>query len=123
MQANALCSLCGVRDETLDHLTLQCPFAGQVWYEVSQRLGFSIPVPMVTSTIPEWWPQAVEHLSQQDSRKANLVIMLTMRSLWLERNARVFERVSSPTDRTISSICSEWDSWVSSRRGFPRGIE
>jgi hypothetical protein len=62
---------------------------------------------MLTSTIPEWWPQAVEHLSQQDSKKANSVIMLKMRSLWLEQNARVFERVSSSMDRIISSICSE----------------
>jgi hypothetical protein len=51
------------------------------------------------------------------------MIMLTMRSLWLERNVSIFECVSSPTDRIISSICSEWDSWVLSRRGFPQGIE
>jgi hypothetical protein len=28
--------------------------------------------------IPEWWQEAVEWLSRQDSKKANLVIMLTM---------------------------------------------
>jgi hypothetical protein len=91
MQANPLCSLCGVSAKSLDHLSLQCPFTRQVWFGVAQRLGFSIPVPLATSTIPEWWPLVVEGLSRQDLKKANSLIMLTMRSLWLERNARVFD--------------------------------
>jgi hypothetical protein len=49
IQANPLCSLCGVSAESPDHLSLQCPFAGQVWFGVAQRLGCSIPVP---------WPRA-----------------------------------------------------------------
>jgi hypothetical protein len=44
--------------------------------------------------------------------------MLTMCSLWLERNARVFDRVASPMSRVIDSICSEWDIWVSAPRGL-----
>jgi hypothetical protein len=55
----------------------------------------------------------VEGLSRQDSKKANSLIMLTMRSLWLERNARVFDRVASPMTRVIDSICSEWEIWIS----------
>jgi hypothetical protein len=35
MHANPLCSLCGVSAERLDHLSLQCPFAGQVWFGVA----------------------------------------------------------------------------------------
>jgi hypothetical protein len=35
----------------------------------------------------------VEHLSKEESRKENSGIMLIMRSLWLEQNARVFERL------------------------------
>jgi hypothetical protein len=60
----------------------------------------------------------VEGLSRQDSKKANSLIMLTMRSLWLERNARVFDRVASPTTRVIDSICSEWEIWISVPHGL-----
>jgi hypothetical protein len=75
MPADPLCSLCGVSAESLDDLSLQCPFAGQVWFGVAQRLGFPIPVPPATSTISEWWPLVVERLSRRDSKKANSLIM------------------------------------------------
>jgi hypothetical protein len=35
----------------------------------------------------------VERLSKEESRKENLGIMLIMGSLWLDQNARVFERL------------------------------
>jgi hypothetical protein len=70
LQDNIHCSLCGVHDETLDHHSLQCPFAAQVWFGVAQHLGLSIMVPLVTSLVPEWWPQVVYRMSKQDSKKA-----------------------------------------------------
>jgi hypothetical protein len=59
----------------------------------------------VDGTIKEWWPSAVSHLSHSDSKVANSAIMLVMRSLWIERNARIFEGVSLPAPRLLE-MCS-----------------
>jgi hypothetical protein len=123
MHANPLCSLCRVSTESLDHQSLQCPFAGHVWFGVARRLGFSIPVPLAMSMIPEWWPLVVDGLSRHDSKKSNSPIMLTMHSLWLERNARVFYRMASPITRVIDSICSEREILDLGSTWFARGVD
>jgi hypothetical protein len=48
---HALCPLCASAGETMDHLSLQCPFAATVWTTASQRLGFSVPTPMAQSNM------------------------------------------------------------------------
>jgi hypothetical protein len=110
-----------VHDETQDHLTLQCPFAAQEQYGAAQRLGFTVAVPLAVSEIPEWWPQAVVGMAKHDAKNANSFIMLTMRSLWLERNARVFGGVSTSTALVIDVICIEWAEWIACRRGHEQG--
>jgi hypothetical protein len=51
--------------------------------------------------------------------------MLTLRSLWLERNARVFDRAPSSAGVVLSSICQEWTLCLScrSRGGLARDID
>jgi hypothetical protein len=113
---HALCPLCVVEDETLDHLSLQCPFAVSIWIGVCLRLGFDIPAPSSNSTLVNWWPDAVANLSRSNRKIANSIIMLTLRALWLERNARVFDQANSPTARVLDGIVELWNVWVSSRR-------
>jgi hypothetical protein len=72
------------------HLSLQCPFAEQVWYGVMQRLGVHLAVPLPQSTIPRWSTQALEHLSKPAANVGNSLIMLVLRALCLERNTKVF---------------------------------
>jgi hypothetical protein len=124
LSTHALCLLCGVAGETLDHLSLQCPFAINVWIATCQqhRLGILPPTPQ--SSLKTWWPAAVANMSKGDSKAANNFIMLTLRSLWLERNARVFDGAIQTAAVVRNAICQEWALWLSCRRrgGLGRGV-
>jgi hypothetical protein len=76
----------------------------------------------VNAEIGEWWPASVTRFATVERKTANSFIMLVMRSLWLERNTRVFERSSSTAQVTMCLILGEWGTWMSCRRGRPRGI-
>jgi hypothetical protein len=41
-------------------------------------VGFNIAAPSVQSTLPEWWPSMVAHLSKADIKNTNSFIMLTL---------------------------------------------
>jgi hypothetical protein len=81
-----LCPLCDAADETSDHLALQCPFARCI-------RGAFLGAPAwdsADSHLLDWCPNMVDHLSHADAKVTNSAIMLILRSLWLEWNARVF---------------------------------
>jgi hypothetical protein len=123
LSATAICTLCDVAGETLDHLSLQCPFATDVWTAVCHHLQLGVIPPSPESTLSQWWPDAVQALSRRDSRTANSLIMLTLRSLWLERNARVFDGTPSPATTVVSNLLEEWTLWMSCRhRGSVRDV-
>jgi hypothetical protein len=65
---------------------------------------------------------AVAPLQSGQEKVANSVIMLTMRAIWLERNAQVFDATASSISRVLDSIIAEWEMWVTCRRGHTRGI-
>jgi hypothetical protein len=44
-------------------------------------------------------------------------IVLILRSLWIERNARVFDDVATPAGTVLGGIVQEWSLWLSYRRG------
>jgi hypothetical protein len=54
LQTHIMCPLCGSRAETLDHITLQCPFATAVWTGAATRLGLPNIVPSEHAEIREW---------------------------------------------------------------------
>jgi hypothetical protein len=116
LPTHAVCPLCSAAGETMDHLSLQCTFAASVWTGASQQLGFAIPSPSPQSVLSKWWLDAVANLSKADAKVANSFVMLTIRSLWLERNARVFENSPSPASRVIDVVLADWALWISCRR-------
>jgi hypothetical protein len=88
LPSHTLCPLCGAADETLDHLSLQCSFAREVWSGLVARLGLPDILPWHGATLNDWWSNASGLFLRADRRKANSIIMLTLRYLWLERNVR-----------------------------------
>jgi hypothetical protein len=122
LPSHTLCPLCGVADETLDHLSLQCSFAQEVWIGLIARLDLPAIVPGHDATLNEWWFSATGLFLRADRKKANSVIMLTLRYLWLERNARVFEGHRSTPAATLSLILDEWRAWLDCRGGFVRVV-
>jgi hypothetical protein len=58
LPSHILCPLCKVHNETLDHLSLDCPFARVVWAGINSGLR----VLFLTPTVPllVWWPAAIQ---------------------------------------------------------------
>jgi hypothetical protein len=116
LPTHTLCPLCDAVAETMDHLSLQCVFSISVWATTCQQLQYGLLQPTSLSSLATWWPSTVAGLSRRDSRTANSLIMLIMRSLWLERNARVFDGVRSSAAIVARRITEEWALWISVRR-------
>ncbi|KAK1633169.1 hypothetical protein QYE76_007484 [Lolium multiflorum] len=71
--------LCKVYDETLDHLSLDCPFANVVWAGINSGLRALLPTPAAPLSV--WWPAAVEGRPMGQRKTANSLISLVIRSL------------------------------------------
>jgi hypothetical protein len=119
LPTHIMCPLCGTREETLDHITLQCPFASAA----VMRLNLPNIVPSGNAEIGEWWPAAVARFASSERKTANSFIMFVMRTLWLKRNARVLERSSTTAQVTLRLLLDEWGARMSCRRGRLRGID
>jgi hypothetical protein len=122
LPSHVLCPLCGTVDETADHISLQCTFSHAIWTGFGRRTGLDLPGPSADSSLTVWWPGASDRLARRDAKRANSAIMLVMRALWVERNARVFEGVVSPVGVVLDRAVEEWNLWLASRRGLARGV-
>jgi hypothetical protein len=123
LPTHIMCPLCGTQKETLDHLTLQCPYARAVWTGVITRHNLPDIVPSENAEIGEWWPAAIAMFVATDRKTANSLIMLVMRTLWLERNAHVFEHSPITAQVTLRLMLDEWHAWMMCRRGTRRDPE
>jgi hypothetical protein len=123
LPTHIMCPLCGSREETIDHITLQCPFAAAIWTGAVTRLGLPNIVPSDRAELGEWWPLAISRFAASDRRTANSFILLVMRSLWLERNARVFNHKYTSAQTSLRLLLDEWAAWMVCRRGYRRGVE
>jgi hypothetical protein len=122
LTSHVICPLCDLYDETIGHLSLHCPFAQGVWSGLISRLGLPDITPGGDLSITDWWLQATARFARGDRKKANSVIMLILRSLWLERNSRVFERKPTAMAPTVDLIAAEWQLWLDSRGRPARGL-
>jgi hypothetical protein len=108
LPSHTLCQLCDAFDETLNHLSLHCPYARAIWAGIVAQLGLPDITPTGDFGINDWWLQETARFTKVDRRSGNSLIMLTPRSLWLERNARVFEDKRLPHAVTTRLIVDEW---------------
>jgi hypothetical protein len=63
-------------EETLDRITLQCPFTFAIWTRVVARLRLPSIVPLENAEIGEWWPAAVERFSVTERKTTNSFIII-----------------------------------------------
>jgi hypothetical protein len=55
---------------------------------------------------------AVHTLPAAQKKVTNSIIMLTLRSIWLERNAWIFDDASSLILRVLDVVLAQWEIWV-----------
>jgi hypothetical protein len=114
---HVICRLCSSADETLDHISLRCPYASSVWAGVFLRLDIWVVLPTPQATLPAWWPASIATMTRQDARAFNSLVMLVLRMIWLQRNALVFNAKSTPSALVIDAVVGEWNLWSTSRLG------
>ncbi|CAA7051277.1 unnamed protein product [Microthlaspi erraticum] len=97
------CLLCGVADESRDHLFFSCPFSRQVWDETLMRLGFQSP-PYLWDAVLQWMPMAS---SCTDKSLALLQAwQACIYEIWHERNRRFHLGVTFPARKIIRLVFS-----------------
>jgi hypothetical protein len=64
-------------------------------------------VPSENAEIEQLWLAAMARIAAAERKIVNTFIMLIMQTLWLERNARVFERSSTTAQITLRLLLEE----------------
>ena len=85
--------------------TSRCPFAAAVWGGLASRRILPVPLPSLQVSLQDWWPDAVEWLPIKERKAANPAVMLVLRAIWLEHNARVYDANMSTIGRVLDSTC------------------
>ena len=102
LQHPACCPLCEQEPESGVHLLFRCVFAREVWFRVLMLFNLHRFIPSATTEPTIWWQALTASVSPKERRKINGLIILTARSIWLQRNCRVFDRKFS----TASAVCN-----------------
>jgi hypothetical protein len=121
----AQCVLCCQEPETIEHLTVQCSFSHHIWFELLAPYNLQHLVPSTDSTVATWWQALAEAVPERGRKELNTFVVLVARSLWLERNARVFDRAAVMPAELCRRIKEEFKLWASARlwsSGSDRGI-
>jgi hypothetical protein len=96
--------LCCASDETIDHISLLCPYDVHVWDGVAS-LDYHFPAPALG--LFSWWTDVVASLVGKRRKEENSLTMLVIRLLWLEINGRVFQGKEETAAYTLASVTSQ----------------
>ncbi|CAM0905803.1 unnamed protein product [Alopecurus aequalis] len=107
------CALCCQEEETASHITLQCSFSRQVWHDVLTPYSLQHLTPEVDASLQAWWPSISNATPKTLGKEVNSLIILVARSLWLERNSRVFDKVATMARECLQRILAEFELWRS----------
>jgi hypothetical protein len=89
------CTLCCQEDETVEHLTLQCSYSREVWFQLLSPIHLQHFTPSSDSVMALWWPVLSDAVPKSRQKELNSLVILAARALWLERNARVFDKFAT----------------------------
>lgn len=92
-----LCCTCNIHSETRDHLLLHCEFVEQIWKIIMHRLGHPPFIFADWSFLISWMLTDSPSLSTTLKR---LTVQATISMIWMERNSRLHNQVSS----TVPSV-------------------
>ncbi|KAJ9536695.1 LOW QUALITY PROTEIN: hypothetical protein OSB04_un000168, partial [Centaurea solstitialis] len=94
------CRLCGIANESHDHLFFECSFSRQVWIQVMDKVALR--------GFPCSWTPIIDALSDQSTRpnvlEHSLVLAATVYTVWCERNQRIFRDISKPVPHLVQLI-------------------
>ncbi|KAJ9535485.1 hypothetical protein OSB04_un001384 [Centaurea solstitialis] len=95
-----LCVFCRLVPDSHAHLFFQCRFSNQVWRRVKHQVEFY--------GFPETWEEIRAGISQHRrvrKMEHNLALAASVYHIWRERNMRIFQNKSRPTEKVVDAIC------------------
>jgi hypothetical protein len=87
------CFTCLQEEDTVDHILVQCPYSRMVWFRCFQETGLQIEQPQMDSLFEAWWSRVTLNVRERNRRKFDALVILIGRTLWKQRNARVFGNI------------------------------
>jgi hypothetical protein len=119
------CPLCCQETETVEHLNMRCSFSREVWFRTLQPYNLHNQTPTADDELALWWPALSDAVPARHKKEINSLIVLVVRELWLERNARVFDWTATMPVELVRWIASEFEQWKRAKlcgRGSTREI-
>lgn len=102
-----MCPLCDQVQESADHLILQCVYAKEVWWHMSQETGGLLQVPRPGITMEGWWNPSVQGKESKLRQRLASLLIYTAWNIWREWNRRIFEGRSAMPLRVVALIKDE----------------
>jgi hypothetical protein len=88
------CFTCLQGEDNVEHILAQCPYSRSVWVGCLHATGLHLREPEEGDTLERWWSVSRARVCNTNRRKFDTLVILVARSLWKQRNARVFANVS-----------------------------
>jgi hypothetical protein len=87
-------------------------FSREVWFRLLRAAGFQYLVLTGSPVIINWWLPSRKRVHKSQRKGFDTMFALVVWSLWLERNARVFNGKALMVVQLASYIHDEGRSWV-----------
>jgi hypothetical protein len=97
--------------KTIDHLLLSCSISRSIWFQVLSGLGRPDLTPDADASLVDWWIRVATTYPTKLTRKICSILLLVFRSIWLERNSRIFKLKSHSIEFILDSIIEEAKRW------------
>jgi hypothetical protein len=114
LQVDDNCIMCLQVTETLDHILLGCVFSREVWERLLSRIGLAQLVITGDLDIFLWWSRSRRWVPRVCRKGFDSFVMLTCWMLWKERNARMFNNLSTVAREVAVKIVQEAELWIRS---------
>jgi hypothetical protein len=107
------CFTCLQAEDRVDHILIQCPYSRMVWHGCFQAMRVHLDEPSIDDNLEKWWSATRSRVQKADRRKFDALVILIARTLWKQRNARVFGNMQMQwsTERIVDSVQEEFKLW------------
>jgi hypothetical protein len=114
-----ICFTCLQGEDNVEHILAQCPYARLVWTGCPHATGLRVDILQVGDTLEGWWLEARSRVTVANRRRFDTLVILVARTLWKQRNARVFANASQQfgTEQIILRIREEFSLWMFAKFG------
>ncbi|TVU42251.1 hypothetical protein EJB05_08645, partial [Eragrostis curvula] len=105
------CALCDQEEESIDHLVLGCVYSKECWFKLLRPSGYQQLMPRSNAELVDWWLLSRKKVAKTARKGFDSLVMLTVWTIWCERNKRIFNNVSRLQAAVIENIREEATLW------------